>query len=193
MTRPPSDGTIDLGAIKGVFVTCIVAVRKEDKIYMSGERGVSDDDMILASSTSKVWQLGPYIMGYAGAMDGERIRHNFKPSLPTGNNIQKFMYTKFIKELRDFYNDWWVDVSKDSDFGMIICVKGQIFEHSAADMSLTQYNNEYLTMGSGSSYAMGYLFATENQKDARKRSIGAVASAIKFSTSCMGPIDTVSI
>ena len=40
---------------------------------------------------------------------------------------------------------------------------------------------------------MGYLHATENQKDARKRSIGAVSSAIRFSTSCMGPIDTVSV
>jgi hypothetical protein len=76
---------------------------------------------------------------------------------------------------------------------MIICVKGEIFEHSAADMSLTQYTNDYLTMGSGGSYAMGYLYATENQKDARKRSIGAVAAAIKYSTTCMGPIDTVSI
>lgn len=160
---------------------------------MSGERGVSDDDIILQSATPKVWQLGPYLMGYAGSMDGERIRHNFKPSIPNGGNIQKFMYTKFIRELRDFYNEWWVDISKDSDFGMIICIKGEIFEHNAGDMSLTQYNNEYLAMGSGSPYAMGYLHATENQKDARKRSIGAVSSAIRFSTSCMGPIDTVNI
>ena len=113
--------------------------------------------------------------------------------MPTGNNIEKFMYTKFIKELRDFYNEWWVDVSKDSDFGMIICVKGKIFEHSAADMSLTQYTGDYLVMGSGMQYALGHLHATENQKDARKRSINAVQSAIKFSTSCLGPIDTVSI
>jgi hypothetical protein len=48
-------------------------------------------------------------------------------------------------------------------------------------------------MGSGMQYALGHLHATENQKDARKRSINAVQSAIKFSTSCLGPIDTVSI
>lgn len=174
-------------------MTCIVAVRKDEKIYMSGERGVSDDDIILQSSSPKVWQTGPYLFGYAGSMDGDRIRHNFKPSAPVGNNLEKFMYTKFIKELRDFYNEWWVDVTKDSDFGMIICVKGKIFEHEAGDMSLTQYNQDYLVMGSGGSYALGYLHATENQKDARKRSIKAVESAIKFSTSCLGPIDTVSI
>ena len=174
-------------------MTCIVVVRKDEKIYMSGERGVSDDDIILQCATSKVWQQGPYLFGYAGSMDGDRIKHNFKPSVPTGNNIEKFMYTKFIKELRDFYNEWWVDVSKDSDFGMIICIKGKIFEHSAADMSLTQYTGDYLVMGSGMQYALGHLHATENQKDARKRSLNAVSSAIKFSTSCLGPIDTVSI
>ena len=48
-------------------------------------------------------------------------------------------------------------------------------------------------MGSGAEYAYGYLNATENFKDPRKRVVGAVSSAIKFSPTCMGPVDVVSI
>ena len=119
---------------------------------MAGDRGASDDDNILALSAPKVWKIGEYLLGYAGTMHGERIRHNFKPPAPE-NNLDKFMYSKFIKYLRTFYENWWVDTSKDSDFGMIICVRGRIFEHNAIDMSLTEYQQPFLAMGSGAQYA----------------------------------------
>jgi ATP-dependent protease HslVU (ClpYQ) peptidase subunit len=174
-------------------MTCIAVVRHEDKIYMAGDRGASDDGTILSLTAPKVWKLGPYLIGYAGSMDGERMRYNFNPDIPDIKDTDKFMQTKFIKQLRKFYTDWWVDTGKDSDFGLIIAVRGQIYEHSSEDMSLSKYNLDYLEMGSGSEYAYGYLKATEKSKDPRKRAHGAVSAAIQFSPSCMGPIDVVSI
>ncbi len=176
-------------------MTCIAVVRDDinNKIYMAGDRGASDDGTILALTAPKVWKLGPYLIGYAGSMDGERLRYNFNPYVPDIKDTDKFMQTKFIKQLRQFYSDWWVDTSKDADFGLIIAVRGEIYEHSAADMSLSKYSLPYLAMGSGAEYAYGYLNATEKTKDARKRVVGAVNSAIKFSPSCMGPVDVVSI
>ena len=43
---------------------------------------------------------------------------------PNIKDTDKFMQTKFIKELREFYNDFWVDTSKDGDLGLIISVRG---------------------------------------------------------------------
>jgi ATP-dependent protease HslVU (ClpYQ) peptidase subunit len=160
---------------------------------MAGDRGASDDGTILALDAPKVWKIGPYLIGYAGSMDGERIRYNFKPSSPNIKDIDRFMQTRFIKELRDFYNEFWVDTSKEGDLGLIICVRGEIYEHSSVDMSLSKYTVPYLAMGSGAEYAYGYLNATEKTKDARKRVVGAVNSAIKFNPSCMGPVDVVSV
>jgi hypothetical protein len=60
-------------------------------------------------------------------------------------------------------------------------------------MSLSAFTSDYLAMGSGASYALGYLHATEKVKDGRKRVMGAVGSAIKFSPTCIGPIDVLSI
>jgi ATP-dependent protease HslVU (ClpYQ) peptidase subunit len=103
------------------------------------------------------------------------------------------MYSKFLKALRKFYEEWWVDISPSSDFGLIICVKGKIYEHNAADMSLTQYDQDYLAMGSGGDLALGSLYSTKSYKDGRKRANLAVQAAINHSTSCKGPIDIVSI
>ena len=58
-------------------MTVLAVVRHEDKIYMAGDRGASDDNTILSLTAPKVWKLGPYLLGYAGALDGERIRYNF--------------------------------------------------------------------------------------------------------------------
>lgn len=174
-------------------MTCIAVVRQDDKIYMAGDRGASDDGTILALDGPKVWKSGPYIIGYAGSMDGERIRYNFKPTAPNIKDTDKFMQTKFIKELRDFYNEFWVDTSKDGDLGLIICVRGEIYEHSSADMSLSKYTIPYLAMGSGAEYAYGALHATEKDVNPKDRAITAVNAAIKFSPSCMGPVDVVSI
>ena len=173
-------------------MTCIAVLKTENTIWMAGDRGASDEDTILPLTAPKVFKIGQYLIGYAGSMDGERIRHNFKPPVPKTKDIEKFMYTEFLVALRNFYEAWWVDVSKDSDFGMIICVNGQMYEHNAVDMSLTTYNADYLTMGSGSQIALGALYATSNQKNGKRRVQLAVEAAIKYSTSCIGPIDIIS-
>jgi ATP-dependent protease HslVU (ClpYQ) peptidase subunit len=60
-------------------------------------------------------------------------------------------------------------------------------------MSLTQYDQDYLAMGSGGDLALGSLYSTKNYKDPRKRVNLAVQAAINHSTSCKGPIDILSI
>lgn len=158
---------------------------------MAAERGASDDDTIMALTTPKIWKTGPYVFGYAGTLDGERMRYNFKPTAPTTTkDIDKFMQTSFIKQLRAFYNEWWVDTSKDADLGLIIGVKGNIYEHNAIDMSLSKFTGDYLSIGSGSGFAYGSLYTSEHLPP-QDRVITAVHAAINFSTSCMGPVDFI--
>ena len=175
-------------------MTCIAVVRQDKAVYMAGDRGASTEDSILTLKAPKVFKIGPYLFGYAGTMDGERMRHNFKPPVPKTNvNLEKFMYTDFLISLRNFYENWWVDISKESDFGMLIAFKGRIFEHNAFDMSLTEYDEDYLAMGSGSDFALGSLWTTQHQKNGKRRAQLAVEAAVKYSTSCIGPVDVVSI
>jgi len=175
-------------------MTIIAVVRQDETVHMAGDRGASTEDSILVLKAPKVFKIGPYLFGYAGTMDGERIRHNFKPPVPKPNaNLDKFMYTEFLVALRNFYETWWVDISKESDFGMLIAIKGRVFEHNVVDMSLTEYQEDYLAMGSGSDFALGSLWTTQNQKNGKRRAQLAVEAAIKYSTSCIGPVDVLSI
>ena len=48
-------------------------------------------------------------------------------------------------------------------------------------------------LGSGSDFALGSLWTTQHQKNGKRRAQLAVEAAVKYSTSCIGPVDVVSI
>jgi ATP-dependent protease HslVU (ClpYQ) peptidase subunit len=76
---------------------------------------------------------------------------------------------------------------------MIIVIGTHIYEHDAGTMSMTRFQTDYLSVGSGSEYALGSLYATSAWADGKKRVRTAIEAAVKYSPSCMGPVDVVSI
>lgn len=175
-------------------MTCIVAIKSNDAVIMAGDRGASSDDIIFNLSKPKVHKNGPYIFGYAGSMEGQRMYYSFDPPKPHADeDLDEFMHTKFLKALKEFYDEWWIDTSKDSDVSLLIGIGNKLYEHHAADMSLNEYSSGYISIGSGSPYALGYLYgAMASDLSTDKLVENAVKAAIKFSPTCSGSIDIVS-
>jgi len=171
-------------------MTCIAAVVQNGEMYIAGDRAASEDDIILSLDSPKVWSSGEYLFGYYGRLNGEIVKHNFIPPRVVGN-VDRFMQTTFRKALKEFYSEWDIPMSDSNEFGMLICVGGKIFEHNISDMSITSYDTDFLAVGSGSSYAIGSLFSTQNYKDPKRRLKIALECATKYSTTCQEPIDVV--
>ena len=172
-------------------MTCIVGLKANNKAYIAGERGASTDDTILHISKPKIFKTGPYIIGFAGSMDGQRLQYEFDPPKPHADeDLDVFMHTKFLRYLRDFYEDWWVDTSKDAELSLLIAIDNRIYEHNSSDMSINEFSNPYIAIGSGGSYAMGYLYGVAGSKMEPEKVVeNAVKAAIKFSPTCSGTID----
>ena len=71
--------------------------------------------------------------------------------------------------------------------------EGKMYEHDAGTMSMTRFETNFLSVGSGSEYAYGSLYSTQVWSDGKKRVRIAIESATKYSPSCMQPIDVISI
>lgn len=176
-------------------MTCIVAVVNDKGSYIAGDRGASDNNIILPLAHPKVWRTGPYLFGYYGSMDGEKVMYNFQPPTLKTKDTDKFMLNEFTQALKSFYDEHFVFATQDKelDFGMIVVANKFMYEHDAGTMSMTRFATNHLSVGSGSEYAYGALHATETWADGKKRAKTAVEAAIRYSTSCMGPIDVVEV
>jgi ATP-dependent protease HslVU (ClpYQ) peptidase subunit len=175
-------------------MTCIAALKAQGKIFMAGDRGASTEDTIMHISKPKIKTVGPYVIGFAGSMEGQRLQYNFDPPKPhPDEDLDIFMHTTFLRYLKDYYEEWWIESSKDSELTMLIAIQDKLYEHNSSDMSMIEFSAPFASIGSGSSFALGYMSAASLTKSTPEKVVeGAVKTAIKFSPTCSGTVDTLS-
>jgi 20S proteasome alpha/beta subunit len=173
-------------------MTCIVAIASEGKVYIGGERGNSDSSTIVSSTRPKIFECGPYLIGYAGNSGiGQAVVYNFEfPPVGKTHNIDRHMLQVFIPKLRSFITDNNIKLPDDDDngAGFIVGVKGRVYEVDLTDFQCVEYNE--VSIGSGSSYAYGCLYSNTDQAP-HIRINEAIEAAITYSPTCQGPIDTL--
>lgn len=175
-------------------MTCIAVLRQDDYVYMSGERAVSNEESIQYLSTPKIWKAGAYLIGYAGHLSALTLYHSFNPPQPPkglhGEDLDKFMYTKFLTYMTEFYESRSI---KTDGLDLLIAVRDRIYEHSTDNMSLYVYDTDYNAIGTGSPFVMASLFSTaDSELSGRERIKLALDAACKFSPSCGGKVDIIS-
>lgn len=176
-------------------MTCIAVLQQDGQVYMAGDRAVSNMDEINYLSTPKVWKAGAYMFGYAGHLSALTVYHTFNPPQPPkglyGKDLDKFMYTRFLTYMSEFYDKRSI---KTDGLDLLISVRDRVYEHSTDNMSLYAYDTDYNAIGSGSPYVMASLFSTaDSELSGRDRIKLAVQAACKFSPTCGGKIDIVSM
>jgi ATP-dependent protease HslVU (ClpYQ) peptidase subunit len=176
--------------ILDIFMTCIVAISDNGKVYMGGDRGHSDSHTLVSSTQPKIFDVGSYLIGYAGNSGiGQAVIYNFQyPAVGKTHNIDRHMLKVFIPALRLFFkeNDIKIPDDDDNNAGFIIGVKGRVYEVDLADFQCIEY--EEVSIGSGSSYAYGSLY-TSIDLPAKDRVEKAIQAAINYSPTCQSPID----
>lgn len=171
-------------------MTVIAAIVKDNTIYMGGDRGYSDSHIISSSTQPKIFEIGSYLIGYAGNSGiAQSVIHNFEfPAVGKTTNINKHMHKVFIPALRSFFTDNNIKLpdGDDDGTGFIVGLKGRLYEIDLSDFQCVEYSE--VSIGSGSSYAYGSLY-TSIDKDPIERIGMAIGSAIMYSPTCQGPMD----
>lgn len=170
-------------------MTCIVGIvdKENEVVYMAADRGISDDDVIVSMSTPKIKQNGLYLIGYADSPGTGQLLHWITLPTPPKRNLDKFMRTTFAMAVRKALIDSGVDLKDSAHASFLIGVNGSLFSMDTEDWQVIEV--DYMSIGSGSSIAMGSLYTTETWKSAEKRALVAVNAAVALSPSCQGPVD----
>lgn len=174
-------------------MTCIIAIASDGIVYMGGERGHSDSHTLVSSTQPKIFEVGSYLIGYAGNTGiGQAVIHNFEfPPLGKTTKIDNHMQKVFMPALRKFIkdNDIKLPENEDDNAAFIVGVKGRVYEIDMSDFQCVEYNE--VSIGSGAGYAYGSLYTSYDIPPIDRIDI-ALKAAIHYSPSCSGPIDFLS-
>lgn len=170
-------------------MTCIVAISNNENVFMASDRGLSDDDVITSMSAPKIRINDKYLIGYADSPGTGQLLHWITLPTPPRRNVEKFMRTTWVACVRKALIDSGVDLKEGAHASFLVGVSGQLFFVDTQDWQVTEC--EYMSIGSGSSIAMGSLYTTQTWKSAEKRAFTAVSAAIELSPSCKGPVDSL--
>ena len=173
------------------IMTCIVAIAKDDIVYIGGERAASDNDVILSTRRPKVGVVGDWAYGFAGSYGtGQLIELINFPKVLKSDDPYTLLRITIVEELKRLYETLGRDLEDNSTDWLIGC-KGRLFEISSSDWSVIELDES--AIGSGGNFALGSLHTTKQYEVATPiyRIESALNAAIYLSPTCRGPIDIV--
>jgi ATP-dependent protease HslVU (ClpYQ) peptidase subunit len=149
----------------------------DSRVSSFDEGGMAYQITTLGTGTSKVAQNGRYLLGAAGDVRAINILHHvFIPPAPPfsegGVKLDHFITQKFIPQLRNCFentgyampdNDAKDHIAEHSS-QILVVVNGTIYIIDG-DYSWTSDKTGIYAIGTGSSYALGALYALSNGKE----------------------------
>lgn len=178
-------------------MTCIVAIAHEGKVYMGGDSAAVEEETnsISIRKEPKVFIRGEYIIGYAGSFRmGKMLEHTFKyPEIPAQADIDKFLNTTFISQLRECVERNKLDLENDKDSADILLgTRGRLFEFNM-DFHFGEDRHNFCAIGSGANVALGSLYSTSRFKDQFKRCRMALEASQEFNAWVRPPFTILEI
>lgn len=172
-------------------MTCIVGIASDGVVYMGGDRGASDENIILPLYRPKVVQMNNYLIGYAGSQGIGQLAHMIDLP-PIGKNIERTLRTTFVKILRNAIEEYGnASTVDDNATEWLVGVDGRLFEISSVDWQVSEFAES--AIGSGGPIALGSLHTSRNWKDQERRIKSALQAAVDVSITCLEPIDILYI
>ena len=171
-------------------MTVVVGITNGTNVYIGGDRGVSDDQVILSLSRPKVHINNGWLFAYSGSLGiGQLMEIIDMPD--AGEDPYKTLRTDVVSHMRSAIDLYSVSNPETaSDF--LIGTQGRLFELNTTDWSVAEV--EESSLGSGASFALGSLHTTKEFPASPEFRINmAIESAIKYSPTCQGGIDILSI
>lgn len=177
-------------------MTVVIALRDDDRVYIGADCCGGNYRDIRRRKDTKVFRTGDYLIGVVGNYRvGQIIRYSKELPAPPEKVNHRFMCTKFTDAVKDIlfshgYARKVGGVRKTSP--MLVAVGGQLF-HMEENFEIAELVNGYTALGSGEDYALGALFATEdNWYDGRKRMRCALRAAEEHCRTVTGPFTILS-
>lgn len=180
-------------------MTCIVALRHDDKVYVGGDSAAVSGWDVSERADSKVFWNKEFLIGFAGSYRfGQIMQYHFSPPSDDGmasytlkHYPMKYMCVYFIPALRACLkeNGFLKSENEQEGTGNGYCIvaHGTGMFRIDSDFQVAVPADPFMAIGSGNDLALGALYATSRKRDPRKRLLLALEASAKFNIGVRGP------
>lgn len=165
-------------------MTCIVGVEHAGGVTIGGDAAASSDNLTGCRVGSKVFRVGPYLIGYTSSFRmGDLLRYALQPPAPkTPKHLDRQMVTEFIDSVRECLKDGGYARTTDQQESageFLVAVTGRLYE-IGSDYQVGRPLEGYTAIGSGSLLAIGSLATTADSKlTPRQRAVAALNASAR--------------
>jgi len=146
-------------------MTCIVSVIKDDKVWMGADSAGVCNNILDIRSDKKVFIKNDFLIGFTSSFRmGDILKYNFNPTRCEDWDLEKYMVTTFVDDLREFFSKHgFLKKDNNVDYGgnFLVGIRGRIFE-IGTDFQVGWTSNNYTAIGSGELVAKGALYTMFN-------------------------------
>lgn len=178
-------------------MTCIVGIEDKGKVWIgSDSAGTTDDGSYWSlSEPSKVFMVGPVLMGVTGSMRfTQMLAHSLHLPPSTGRTIEDWLCVDFVNAVRATLQEggWAKKNQEGEERGgfFLFGYHGRLYCFDD-DFSVTRARTKYDAMGSGGRIAKGALFATKRLTPKERITI-ALKAACAHNVFCKPPFRILS-
>lgn len=168
-------------------MTCIVGLIEKGKVYVGADSCGSNGYDKHIRKDEKVFQNDKFIIGCTSSFRMiQLLRYSFTPpKIKEGQEIYEYMCTDFINSIRQCFKEGgYLQQYEDGDEKggvFLVGYKGRLF-CVEQDFQVGEYDMNYISIGSGSPFAMGSMHSTQASKNLtpKNRIINALKAAECF-------------
>ena len=146
-------------------MTTLVGIQLADRCVLAADSQITEDNQrTISIETPKIISVGKYLLGITGdSRPGDILAYNWTPPNYKGQNPIQWMGKKVMPTIlaafkENGYEPFEAVKEKDAGFDYLVAFAGNLF-HIATDLSFIKSTHDIYGIGSGGSYALGYLYS----------------------------------
>ena len=160
-------------------MSIVVAYQNQDECWMAFDSALAGSDTVYQAITPKaIRHAGNGLIGACGSWSVINAIETLKGTNCTPHNV--------IAELRELK-------SRDDDLGaeVLFASPNRPLALVQIDYSVVELSSQFMAIGQGAAYALGYLESFKPSEIGKKELIASVEVAIKYSTGVIRPVKTL--
>ena len=183
-------------------MTCIVGIVHDGEVIIGGDSAGSDGHMVIQRADSKVFTVGPYVLGFTSSFRmGQLLRYRLDVEAPDTWDVDRYMATTFVDAVRECLKagGWARTTDSDPDDKepggseaggtFLVGIHGHLYQIED-DYQVGIASDGYDACGSGYMVALGSLYATAG-RDPHERVRLALEAAAHVTPFVRAPFATV--